>query len=234
MILNRCPNLTELTLCSFSASNRLFAIDRVAEGRWPHLSSLALGAFGYNSDFTLAAPPAAPFATFLAAHPGLTYLRLEWNFKRWMSPDEGDAFGLTLPTKLDAFSGIVQQLPAPSIALTPLAALTSLDLMCEPLYAARAPALCAALRALPSLTSLELWVHVPESRAGHEAFFCELWGSAPKLEDLHFMCTTAFGKVSLRPRFFISVVRVYLRCYLCPCSSILSSVNDIHLADSLM
>ncbi|KAJ6549686.1 hypothetical protein B0H19DRAFT_1264606 [Mycena capillaripes] len=197
MILNRCPHLTELTLCSFSASNRLFAIDRVAEGHWPDLSSLTLGAFGYNSDFTLAAPPAAPFATFLAAHPELTYLRLAWNFKRWMSPDEGDAFGLTLPTGLDAFSGIVQQLPGPSIALTPLAALTSLDLMCEPLYAARAPALCAALRALPSLTSLELWVHVPEPRAGHEAFFSELWGSAPKLEDLHFMCTTAFGKKPL-------------------------------------
>jgi hypothetical protein len=194
MILNRCPNLTELTLCSFSASNRLFNIDRVTEGRWPELSSLTLGAFGYNSDFTLAAPPAAPFTTFLAAHPSLSYLRLVWNFKRWMSPDADDKMTLTFPPTLDAFSGIVQQLSGgPNYS----SSLTSLDLMCEPLYTARAPALCTALRALPMLTNLELWIHVPDPRAGHEAFFRELWGAAPGLEDVHCMCTTAFGKVSV-------------------------------------
>ncbi|KAF7369538.1 F-box domain-containing protein [Mycena venus] len=192
MILNRCPNLTELTLCSFSASHRLFNIDRVTEGRWPELSSLTLGAFGYNSDFTLAVPPATAFTTFLAAHSSLSYLRLAWNFKRWMSPDIDDAMTLALPPALDTFSGIVQQL-GPGCS----SSLTSLDLMCEPLYAARAPALCTALRALPMLTSLELWVHVPNPRAGHEAFFRELWGAAPGLEDLHFMCTTAFGKKPL-------------------------------------
>ncbi|KAJ7923903.1 hypothetical protein B0H13DRAFT_2399720 [Mycena leptocephala] len=175
MLLNRCPNLTELTLCSFSASHRLFAIDRVTEGRWPPLSSITLGAFGYNSDFTLAAPPAASFAAFLAAHPTLTYFRLAWNFKRWMSPD--DTIDLPLPPTLDAFSGIVQQLPVSGCG-----AITSLDLMCEPLYTARAPA---------------LWVHVPEPRTGHETFFRDLWGAAPGLEDLHFMCTTAFGKKPL-------------------------------------
>jgi hypothetical protein len=131
-----------------------------------------------------------------------------------MSPDEGDALGLTLPPKLNAFSGIVQQL-APSIALTPLTDLTTLDLMCEPLYSARTSALCAALRSLPGLTSLELWVHVPEPRAGHEAFVCDLCRSVPKLEDLHFMCTTAFGKVSLcLPDLLSSILppRVYTGC----------------------
>lgn len=190
MLLNRCPNLTELTICSFSASHRLFAVNRVTEGRWPALSSLTLGAFGYNSDFTLATLPATPFASFLDAHPTLTYLRLAWNFKRWMSPD--DTIDLPLPPTLDAFSGIAQQLPVGGCN-----SLTTLDLMCEPLYSARAPALRTVLRALPLLTSLELWVHVPEPRAGHEAFFRELWASVPGLEDLHFMCTTAFGKVGL-------------------------------------
>ncbi|KAJ6563817.1 hypothetical protein B0H19DRAFT_1219689 [Mycena capillaripes] len=194
MILNRCPNLTELTLCSFSASHRLFNIDRVTEGRWPKLFSLTLGAFGYNRDFTLAAPPAAPFATFLAAHSSLSYLRLAWNFKRWMSPDADDAMTFSLPRTLDAFSGVVQQL---SGGVGCSSSLTSLDLMCEPLYTARGPALCAALRALPMLRSLELWIHVPDPLAGHEAFFRELWGAAPGLEDLHFMCTTAFGKKPL-------------------------------------
>ncbi|KAJ7077468.1 hypothetical protein C8R43DRAFT_910536 [Mycena crocata] len=228
LLLTRCPTLTELTLCSFSASHRLFALGRVAEGRWPALSSLTLGAFGYTSDFTLAAPPAVTFDAFLAAHPDLAYLRLAWNFKRWMSPDDAEGLPIMLPPRLDSYSGVVQQLPgarevlasspgaastSPSPALmpptnvlisptstlapsmSPLTALTSLDLMCEPLYAARAPALCAALRSLPLLTGLELWVHVPDPRAGHEAFFRDLWGAAPGLEDLHFMCTTAFGKV---------------------------------------
>ncbi|KAJ7025797.1 hypothetical protein C8F04DRAFT_126479 [Mycena alexandri] len=192
MLLHRCPNLTELTLCSFSASHRLFAVGRVTEGRWPALRSLTLGAFGYNSDFTLAAPPAAPFATFLAAHQTLTYLRLAWNFKRWMSPNTDDIFSIAFPQSLDAFSGIAQQLQTSSAPL-----LTSLDLMCEPLYTERAEALRTALQAMPLLSSLELWVHVPEPRAGHEAFFRDLWSATPGLEDLHFMCTTAFGKKPL-------------------------------------
>jgi hypothetical protein len=164
-------------------------MDRVAEGRWPALSSLTLGAFGYNSDFTLAAPPEPAFTTFLAMHPTLTYIRFAWNFKRWMSPE--DPMALAFPPALESFSGIMQQLPDGGCSN-----LTTLDLMSEPLYATRAPALCSALRVLPMLTNLELWVHVPEPRAGHEAFFRGLWGAAPGLEDLHFMCTTAFGKVS--------------------------------------
>ncbi|KAF7372077.1 F-box domain-containing protein [Mycena venus] len=188
MILNRCPNLTDLTLCSFSASHRLFNIDRVTEGRWPELSSLTLA-----TSHSLR-PPAAPFATFLAAHPSLSYLRLVWNFKRWMSPDADDKMNLRLPPTLDVFSGIVQQLSGGAGCSS---SLTSLDLMYEPMYPARAPALCTALRALPMLTNLELWIHVPDPSTGHEVFFRELWGAAPGLEDVHFMCTTAFGKKPL-------------------------------------
>ncbi|KAJ6452422.1 hypothetical protein C8R45DRAFT_1193815 [Mycena sanguinolenta] len=190
MILNRCPNLRELTLCSFSPSYRLFNINRVTEGRWPALSSLTLGSFGYDNDFSIIALPAPAFAKFLAAHPTLTFLRLAWNFKYWMSPKT--MADLSFPPILDQFAGIVQQLPSGGCST-----LTSLDLTCEPLYSTRAPAFCNALRTLPALTKLELWVHVPKPRAGHEEFFRELWSSTPCLEDLHFMCTTAFGKKPL-------------------------------------
>ncbi|KAJ7212820.1 hypothetical protein B0H12DRAFT_1156258 [Mycena haematopus] len=166
MIFNHCPNLRELTLCSFSASYRLFDINPVTEGYWPALSSLTLGAFGYDNDFTITAPPAASFANFLAAHPTLSSIRLAWNFKQWMSPDA--TIDLAFPPMLDKFSGIMQQLPIDGCST-----LTSLDLMCEPLYAARAPALC------------------------HEEFFRGLWRATPRLEDLHFMCTTPFGKKPL-------------------------------------
>ncbi|KAJ6603610.1 hypothetical protein DFH09DRAFT_1124694 [Mycena vulgaris] len=190
MLLERCPDLAELTLCSFSASHRLFDLAPLTTGHWPLLASLTLGAFGYNADFTLAGPPAG-FPAFLAAHSALSYLRLAWNFKRWMSPD--DLPPLILPAALEEFSGVAQQLSAFSFG----SSITTLDLMCEPLYEARAPALCVALRALPLLTSLELWVHVPDPRAGHGALWAALWGAAPGLEDLHFMCTTPFGKKPL-------------------------------------
>ncbi|KAJ7828131.1 hypothetical protein B0H14DRAFT_3719247 [Mycena olivaceomarginata] len=87
MLLERCPALAELTLCSFSAAHRLLDLAALAAACWPALTVLTLGAFGYTADFTLAGPPAG-FDAFLAAHLGLATLRLAWAFKRWMSPDE--------------------------------------------------------------------------------------------------------------------------------------------------
>ncbi|KAF7332322.1 F-box domain-containing protein [Mycena kentingensis (nom. inval.)] len=191
MLLNRCPNLTELTLCSFSAGNRIFSIDRIVEGNWPALSSLALGTFGYNSDYSLGgAPPEMPL--FLGRHPRLSALRLSWNFRRWMSPDEDTAFQLQLPQTLEEFSGLVQQLPTMGWA-----SVVTLDLMCEPLYAARFTPLCDTLKMMPALRNLELWVHVEPNMAAHAAFLNNLFSSIPRLEDLHFMCTTTFSKKPL-------------------------------------
>ncbi|CAK5272831.1 unnamed protein product [Mycena citricolor] len=201
MLLDRCKNLRELTLCSFSASQRLLDVDRAVQGRWPQLTSLTLGAYGYNSDLSVAAPSAVDFGAFLAAHPALTYLRVAWNFRHWPSPIESDSFAVTLPAGLETLSGIMQQLPmslSNSNFVTPrLEQLTCLDLMCEPLYLSRAAMMCSALAALPQLTSLELWVHLLDPKAGHEDLFRSLWKSAPKLEELHFMCTTAFGRKPL-------------------------------------
>ncbi|KAJ6536457.1 hypothetical protein DFH09DRAFT_1179029 [Mycena vulgaris] len=189
MLIERCPNLTELTICSFSASQRLFDLTPLTSGRWPLLSSLTLGAFGYNTDFTLAGPPVG-FDVFLAAHSGLSYLRLAWNFKRWMSPD--DLPPLVLPPALEEFSGVAQQLVSVSVK-----SITTLDLMCEPLYGGCAGALGDALRSMPLLTSLELWMHVPDPRADNWVLWEALWRATPGLEDLHFMCTTPFGKQPL-------------------------------------
>jgi hypothetical protein len=106
-----------------------------------------------------------------------------------MSPD--DAPNLTFPPMLDGFSGIVQQLPIGRPAY-----LTRLNLTCQPLHASRAAVLCDPLRMLPALTSLELWIHMPDLRVAQEAYFSELFTPVPGLEDLHFLCTTEFGKVS--------------------------------------
>ncbi|KAJ7077537.1 hypothetical protein B0H15DRAFT_789607 [Mycena belliarum] len=188
-MLEGCPTLAELTLASFSPAARLFDLTPLSSARWPQLASLTLGAFGYDHNFGLAGPPAG-FDAFLAVHPALTHLRLAWSFQRWMSP--ADLPPLALPAGLIDFSGVAQQL-----GLGGGGALTTLDLMCEPLYEARAPALCTALRGLPALTALELWVHVPDPLASHAELWAALWGAAPGLEDLHFMCTTAFGRKPL-------------------------------------
>ncbi len=51
MLLNRCPGLQKLALCSFSPSGRALDFERIVEGRWPHLNSLLLGPFGYQSNY---------------------------------------------------------------------------------------------------------------------------------------------------------------------------------------
>ncbi|KAJ7289756.1 hypothetical protein C8J57DRAFT_1278375, partial [Mycena rebaudengoi] len=196
MLIQRCPNLEELTLCSFSASHRLLVLDNITQGLWPSLNSITLGSFGYNANLTLSTPSGLELGSFLSQHPNLSYVRLSWNFKRWMSPDTIPSFFVpTALPSLDSFVGVYQQLaelPAPACA-----SVTSVDLMCEPIYMDRNTALLAALHTLPALTHLDIWLHIPDPKAGHAAFFRALLEACPALEDLHFMCTTRFGKTPL-------------------------------------
>jgi len=200
MILDRCPNLQELAICSFSSSARVFDFERVAEGHWPRLHTITLGAFGYQNDFSLGPPTFTEdesLSRFLEKHLELKYIRFLWNFKRWMSPD-------TMPMnlspgvlpKLETFIGIYQQLaelPNPQTVET-------LDLTCEPVYESRLPLVCPLLRKLTSLTSLDIWTHVFDPSRDHHHFFNAIISSCPNLTDFHFMCTTSF--TSVRPNHF--------------------------------
>ncbi|KAJ7488490.1 hypothetical protein B0H11DRAFT_2278490 [Mycena galericulata] len=236
MLLTRCAaTLTELTLTSLSASARLFDLAPLPAARFPRLTFLNLGTFGYSQQFALDIFPEARFREFLGAHRELVYLRVRWNFKRRRSPDDvpgialaldADADADVLPSakeddaapqsasKLTTFSGIIQQLVSPAAAaalslpgtLTTLTTLTTLDLMHEPLYPFRFALLPPVLRALPLLRNLGIWVHVKGGAAGAEnegsaernaRLFTEMCGAAPGLEDLHFLCMTAFGKKPL-------------------------------------
>ncbi|KAJ3976950.1 hypothetical protein EV361DRAFT_881422 [Lentinula raphanica] len=199
MLLNKCPDMQDLTLSSFSSSTRLLNVDRLctADAYWPKLHSLTLGSFGYNDDFELNSPSDdAAFGAFLSKHSELKYLRLSWNFKRWMSPETIPlALEPTALPNLTTFVGVHQQL-----AVLPQPALSSieiLDLTCEPLFAGRLDGVggvCSTLKKLTALTSLDLWLHIdiPEFK-DHSIFFSGLMESCPKLTDLHFMCTTTFG-----------------------------------------
>ncbi|KAJ7144310.1 hypothetical protein C8R44DRAFT_865257 [Mycena epipterygia] len=57
-----------------------------------------LGSFGYEDDFTRDFLPLSKWLDFLATHPlELTCLRLAWNFRFWMSPEEDPAFETPCP-----------------------------------------------------------------------------------------------------------------------------------------
>jgi len=195
MIITRCPNLQELTICSFSSSARVFDFDRIAEGHWPKLHTLTLGSFGYQSDFTLSPPSLtneAGLAHFFDLHTELKYLRLLWNFKSWMSPDTIPMhLSLSSLPVLDTFIGIYQQLaelPNPQTMET-------LDLTCEPVHESRLTTVCPILRSLTKLTSLDICVALLDPRRDHTLFFRSILAACPKLTHFHIMCTTSFNVV---------------------------------------
>ncbi|KAK0490092.1 hypothetical protein EDD18DRAFT_1080569 [Armillaria luteobubalina] len=190
MLLNHTPDLEELSLCSFSTSARLFDVTPVTTGNWPKLATLTLGSFGYQDDFTLSPPNDIPFGNFLSNHSTLNYIRFAWNFKQWLSPDNVSTYlGSDALPKLSTYIGIYQQLaelPHPE-------SITSLDLTCEPLYDSRMPMICPILRTLTSLTSLDIWMHIPDDAPSSDCEFIRpILLSCPKLTEFHFMCTTAF------------------------------------------
>ncbi|KAF5372348.1 hypothetical protein D9615_009263 [Tricholomella constricta] len=189
MLIHRCPDLEELAVCSFSSSTRLFNFLPITEARWAKLHSLTLGSFGYQSDFTLGVADETSFSEFLESHPTLKYIRLQWNFKRWMSPTRV-RMGLSthaLP-ELDTFVGIYQQLKE----LPNRKSIETLDLTCEPLHESRLEIICPILQTLTSLTSLDLWAHLLSPNQDNSRFFSSILSSCPGLIDLHFMCTMTF------------------------------------------
>ena len=225
MILNNCPDLQELAICSFSSSSRVFNFERITQGRWPKLHTLTLGSFGYQNDFTLGPPGLieaddddddddgpgnddsdTSLGQFLDLHSELKYIRFLWNFKRWMSPTSIPLSLSSSPTtatslpNLDTFIGIHQQLshiPHPE-------KIETLDLTCEPIYESRLPAVAPILRKLTGLTSLDIWMHVVDlrSRGGSDdrmGFFKMILEACPGLVDFHFMCTTSFTVVCSIP-----------------------------------
>ncbi|KAL0958693.1 hypothetical protein HGRIS_014025 [Hohenbuehelia grisea] len=195
MLLNKCPDLEEISICSFSSSARLFSFDQITSARWPKLHTLTLGSFGYTSDFLISQPSDDALSGFLAAHQALKHVRLSWNFKRWISPE---TIPLSLPEtalpELKTYIGIYQQLAQ----LPNPAAIETLDLTCEPIYEMRVADICPVLRSLTALTSLDVWVYIPSPGNDYYSFFQLIIGSCPTLKELHFMCTTSFTSKPLK------------------------------------
>ena len=208
MLLNRCPDLQELAICSFSLA-RVFNFERITEGRWPKLHTLTLGSFVYHNDFTQLGPPGLTHASangptlslgqFLDLHPALKYIRFLWNFKPFMSPltiplyySSSTTTSTTLPN-LDTFIGVYQQLNHIAHPET----IETLDLTCEPVYADRLNTVVPILKKLSGMTSLDIWIDVVDIMGGTHGmgFFKSVLEACPGLVDFHFMCTTSFTVV---------------------------------------
>ena len=231
MVLNNCPDLQELAICSFSSSARVFNFERITQGRWPKLHTLTLGSFGYQSDFTLGPPGLIEaddddddddnghrnvnnnngdnisLGQFLDLHRELKYIRFLWNFKRWMSPVSIplSLTNVTTPSlpNLDTFIGIYQQLTH----VPHPEKIETLDLTCEPVYESRLPTVIPILRKLTGLTSLDIWMHVINLGSGEDrlGFFKTVLEACPELVDFHFMCTTSFTVVCFLSLLFFPI-----------------------------
>lgn len=217
MINTRCSQtLSELHICSFSPGRFTFDVGPLfrsvsaetgaAGTRFPKLTSLTLGVFGYQSDYTVPSMPCMLLGGFLADHPSITYLRVLWNFKRWLSPDDLSFFppsatALSSPQrqvlpKLDTFVGAYQQLA--SIPLESRKHIHTIDLTCEPLYELRAQKAWEVLKTVQGLKVLDVWIYLPshspggpgEESEGSERIFTKLVDACTGLEEMHFMCTT--------------------------------------------
>ncbi|KAF8711069.1 hypothetical protein AX14_013317 [Amanita brunnescens Koide BX004] len=208
MILQRCPELSELTICSFSPHTCSFDItpllsasssfsDSCDGSQFPRLTSLTLGSFGYQSDFSLGPTHGASFGDFLSQHSSLTYLRLLWNFRRWVSPDIVPmALAPRSLPRLGTFVGIYQQLA--EIPIEHRRTIETVDLTCEPVYEMRVDQVCGVLSTMTQLRCLDVWVHIIRDGRDNSQFFERLVGACgEELEELHFMCTTPFAKKAL-------------------------------------
>lgn len=177
MLVDHCPNLQELNVCSFSPTIRLLDVSPVVTGHWPDLKCLVLGCFGYDD-----ANPQLELncdmdtvTEWVGKHEKLHVLRFVWSFRRWMSPDD---LPLLPSVPLEFYAGLYQQIPLSSSSLT------TLDLSMEPIADDRVAVLCPILRTLNNLEDLDIWLQVTSAD-----FVGAILGACPKLKAFHYMST---------------------------------------------
>ncbi|KAF9463246.1 hypothetical protein BDZ94DRAFT_1308981 [Collybia nuda] len=208
MILERCPNLEELTIGGVAPSPRCFDIQHVTRGRWPRLQSLTLGDMillqcdGEQRSQNCFPGENHSFTGFLVAHPSLR----EISFQHSGGKNFPSSFSLpdsALP-KVTSFSGplkYVTTLPNPML----LQALTLTSLYHSIMSF---PSTCTILKGLPSLLSLSIWIDLSFSNRKilHDDgdIFRSLLESCPQLVHFDVKCFT-------RPTFHINEFAVALR-----------------------
>jgi hypothetical protein len=184
MVLARSPHLQELTIKFLPSCARLLNMSRIADGKWPQLRRLSLGAC--TSTVIM---ETSPFFDFLNHHQ-----KLESFSAGFWYPD---VFYLPLSAlpHLAFFSGIPLQvtgLPHPvhlrDLRLTSIAHSASM-----------VPVIRDLLRNSPLLTSLSIWFEFNSSPVDHGESLHSLLLSCPWLSHLELSCSSnpSFDAVSV-------------------------------------
>lgn len=189
MILERCPNLEDLTIGGSAPSPRVFDARHLTTGRWPRLRELTLGDViilpaGQNKT------PEANEALnkFLIAHPSLRHLAFQHPGSSGFPPSL--ALLRSALSRLESFTGpprYIKSLPNPNhikkLAITTLHHAHSAF-----------PPTCAIIQGLPSLTWLTIWIDLSFSNRNipHDDgnLFRTLLENCPQLLHLEVLCFT--------------------------------------------
>ncbi|KAJ7438282.1 hypothetical protein B0H11DRAFT_1752929 [Mycena galericulata] len=193
MLLDRCPNLEELTLRLFYSSHSLREMDRLTSGVFPRLRALHLEIWFYNRDPVFSQPSVERLGPFLSAHPSIT----ELSILPYTSDREGkypDALPLFLTRGalpwLASFVGVYQhlaELPDP-------AWIEVLDLTGDPIERVSIEVVGRVLKGLVSLRSLD--IRLAEAEDG--LLLRMVISACPGLTTLRVMFPVNFGMKTLR------------------------------------
>ncbi|KAJ7690197.1 hypothetical protein B0H17DRAFT_593437 [Mycena rosella] len=192
MLMERCPNLEELTLRLFCSSHSLRDMDKLTSHVFPHLRALQLEIWFYNRDPSFSQPSVELLGPFLSAHPNIAELSI---FPYTSDPER--PIPNTLPlflapaalSRLRAFVGVYQHIAE----LPDSAALETLDLTGDPVSVVSVKAVGAALRRLSALRSLD--VRLADVQDG---LFQSIISACSGLITLRVMFPVNFGMKTLR------------------------------------
>lgn len=226
MLLERCPDLEELTMGGASPARRLFDIRHVMSGRWPRLRRLVFGDIVLQLDDESASSlDEKAFNDFFLYHSKLDVIALQ---HAGGNPNMPSSFLLpqyALPS-IETFSGplrYVRTLPQPT-------RLKHLALTCLHHIPSSFPPTLAVLYDLPSLISLTIWIDLSfGGRVPHDEgqMFRTLLAACPRLIHLDIMCLTrptfhivshfthknnlaeAFAKMPLKKFIIIIIIIIY-------------------------
>ncbi|KAF8065290.1 hypothetical protein FPV67DRAFT_1671562 [Lyophyllum atratum] len=204
MLLEHCPNLEVLTIGGPAPSPRLFDTRHVTAGRWPRLRKLTLGDMRLQqpSGPDEKIPEGQALGNFLTAHPHLREVAF------FHPGGTGFPSDLVLPRyalpRMTSFSGpgrFIKSLPHPGLIRH--LRITTLH-HCLSAF----PPTYAMLKALPSLTSLTLWIDLSFANRNvvHDDgnIFRSLLECCPQLLHFEVFCFT-------RPTFHVKEFSAALR-----------------------
>ncbi|KAJ6552588.1 hypothetical protein DFH09DRAFT_1167080 [Mycena vulgaris] len=169
MLLQRCPDLEELTLQLSFSRNNLAQLSRITHGIWPRLRSFNIELSRYDVLANSHYPPSDELSAFLTSHPSITSLSIYPH----TIPGLPIALGPTALPQLTSFTGFYHDVSA----LPYLDSLQSLTLVGSESVLPQS-LIVATLQGLTSLTQLTIVI----TDAADTALLGDIFSACPWLE----------------------------------------------------